>query len=178
MVVLVILGVLAAGAVMVTKTDPTVEGARTVGSMLQAARRRAIATGPVRDDVIAGFAGGAEPSTARTKVEVTTENGKNVLRMWEVVEDPDSADFTWVEVAVAALPSGAEVYGVELVVALDVGSTTPTALGADSIATYFYPDGTADAQTWFISRRDTDNANKWRVYVMPLSGIATTDKNW
>jgi prepilin-type N-terminal cleavage/methylation domain-containing protein len=177
MVVVVIMGLLATGAVMMVKSDPTAEASRMVAASLQGARRLAISGGAIPSAVIDNMAAGEKG--ARVQVEVSTVNGRNVLSVYMLVETPgDQAE--WRLDSQTVLPSGAYIFAVTGTVASSPGGTAPTTGLAESATarTYFFPNGQAGAQTWWLRHRTLESGDHYRVFVLPVSGLVEVQLHW
>jgi prepilin-type N-terminal cleavage/methylation domain-containing protein len=184
MVVIAILGIAASLAVMTVKADPTAKSAREVAAFLQVARRAAIAHGPVRSDVQTAT-GIAATQMVRFK-EVA--NGSKV-EIFDLVEGSDATS-TWEPNAWMWVPQRAKIYGVALTANTSGGETLPTAFAVNSVVDiYFFPNGTVgigntssaagtSGATVYLRTRSGNKPDKFRIFVMPLSGMPTTTKGW
>jgi prepilin-type N-terminal cleavage/methylation domain-containing protein len=184
MVVIAILGTAASLAVVAVKSDPTAKSARDVASFLQIARRAAIAHGPVRSDVqtATGMA-----ATEMVRFKETTYGSK--VEVFDLVEGT-GATSTWVSNAWMWVPNRAKIYGVALTANTNGGETLPTAFVVNStVDIYFFPNGTvgvgntvseagASGATVYLRSRSGNKPDKFRIFVMPLSGMPTTTKGW
>jgi prepilin-type N-terminal cleavage/methylation domain-containing protein len=176
MVVIVIIGILAATATIGLRTNPAHEGARTIMELLGKTRRLATAGGPVRSDVAA-----ATGETARAKIQVSADTStgttQNVLRVFVLKESAGASTFVWSQEMQITLPANAEVFGVANTTISTSGGALPGAL-AGTVEKKFYPNGTAEAQTWYVQRRSTSAGDRYRIWVAPLSGIPAMEKAW
>jgi prepilin-type N-terminal cleavage/methylation domain-containing protein len=184
MVVIAILGTAASLAVMTVKADPTAKSAREVAAFLQVARRAAIAHGPVRADVQTAT-GMAATEMVRFK---ETTNGSRV-EIYDLVEQTGPTS-NWVFNAWAWVPNRAKIYGVALTANTSGGESLPTAFVVNSsVDIYFFPNGTmgigntsgsagASGATVYLETRNATKPDKFRIFVMPLSGMPTTTKGW
>jgi len=184
MVVIAILGTIASLAVLTVKADPTAKSAREVASFLQVARRAAIAHGPVRADVqtATGMA-----ATEMVRFKEFTYGSK--VEVFDLVEGT-GATSTWVANAWMWVPNRAKIYGVALTANTNGGETLPIPFAVNSqVDIYFFPNGTmgvgntsgsagASGATVYLSTRTGSKPDKFRVFVMPLSGMPTTTKGW
>jgi hypothetical protein len=174
MVTVIILGLLTGIAVSQMKNEPTIDATRNIAAVVAEARRRAIAAGPIRADV-----GAATGLRERVTVELTNENGVGVARIYEAVETPGSATYTWSQVGGQVLPDHSEIYSVGDTAATLPGSVAPAFIGGSIVAKRFFPDGTCDAMTVYLRRTgSTDPATRQRVFVMPLTCTPGTYKDW
>ena len=184
MVVVAILGIVSALAVQVVKSDPTAKTAREVAALIQQARRNAIAHGPVRADVAA-----ATSTTATQRVRIRDSGGKaNVIELYDLVETTGAATYTWTPSTWSWMPQKVQVYGVDTTANTVGGETLPTALATNGqIDFYLFPDGTAgtslngngaNGTTIYLQTRAGTKKDKFRIFVMPLSGAPTTTKGW
>lgn len=175
MIVVAIVAVLASTAVIAFKSDPVGDGARLVNAVLQEARRTAIAGGPVRENVAEALG-----IKARARVEFSTENDANIVTLYELVEDPlPAATASWEPISRAQLPRGVRIYAVANQANTLGGEAMGPALGAGRVTKDFYPNGSSDAMTVYLGHRhDEDAGDKYRVFVLPLSGLPTTGKHW
>jgi prepilin-type N-terminal cleavage/methylation domain-containing protein len=182
MVVIAILGVTASLAVMTVKSDPTAKSAREIASILQAARRAAIAHGPVRSDLQSS----AGAATERVRFLETTYGSK--VEIFDLVEGTSSA--SWVSNTWMWVPNRAKIYGVATVANTSGGETLPGALAVGTpLDIYFFPNGTmgtsntaasagVSGATVYLQSRSGNKPDKFRIYIMPLSGMPTTTKGW
>ncbi len=167
MVVVAIIGISASLAVMVNKSDPTAKAARQLASILSQARRLAVAHG--------ASASAAITQTAR--VTVAEVAGHSVVKVWELNDAVSPA--VWVQLEAATLPRGVRVARMATVANTVGGETLPSALADSAVAEMrFYPNGIAEARTFYLQTRNSSKPDKYRVFVLPLSGIATTTKGW
>ena len=184
MVVVVILGILASLAVSSIKSDPTAKTAREVAAFVQQARRNAIAHGPVRSDVATATA-----TKATQRVRIRDAGGTaNVIELYDLVEATGSATYSWVPSTWSWMPQKVQVYGVATSANSTGGETLPTALPTNGqVDFYFFPDGTTgttlngsgvNGTTIYLQTRTGTKKDKFRIFVMPLSGAPTTTKGW
>lgn len=174
LVVIAILGILAATAVVYTKTDRVGDGARQVSALLQEARRHAMSLGAVRPDVAL-----ATGNRARSRVEFTTVAGRSTVYLWDYVEDPAPATTgQWKLASSVSLPTEVEIAGIAAVAVPDPGLALPATLGATTRD--YYTDGSADAMTVFLRKRNTPatHPDRYRIFVLPLSAMPQTLKGW
>jgi prepilin-type N-terminal cleavage/methylation domain-containing protein len=177
MVVVAILGILAAAAVVYTKSDHVGEAARATNALLQEARRHAVSNGPIRADVATALG----PTVGRSRVEFTKSGIYSIVRLWDLVEDPlPNHTAQWKLSSQLTFESDVETYGVATVAQPNPGGALPAALGAGSISRMFYPNGSADPMTAFIHKTGAaSNApESFRVFVMQISANAETLKGW
>ncbi len=175
MVTVAIIGILVGLAATALTRNPEIDGARQVASLLAEARRRAVAAGPMRSDVVA-----ATGERARVKVDFTNESGRGIVYVALAVEDPaPAATFQWVDVSAQRLPDKVEIYAVGTSAAVDPGGSVPGALGTGILTRKYYPDGTAQALTAYIHRTNSSgDHSKQRVYVLPLTATPASFKGW
>ncbi len=174
MVVIAILGLASSLAVMATKSDPTAKSAREVSAFLQMARRAAVAHGPVRSDVKA-----ATGITATQRVRFKDVGGTlSRVELYDLVEGT-GATATWTFNTWVWIPNRAKIYGVATTANTNGGETLPTALATNGqVDIFFYPNGSADATTVYLQTRSGAKPDKFRIFIMPLSGMPTTTKGW
>lgn len=167
MVVVAMIAVLAALAISRFDTAPRAgDGAATMAALVRETARKAVEGGSVRDDVIAGF------GTARTKLVIT--NGDQVsFTVERLVEDPNTANATWVTLGSRTVPRGIAAPGFTPLAVLDDGIGPTTTLGTAEILCY--PDGICDGATVYFEGRRGDRA---RVAVLPLGGAPVTYRSW
>jgi prepilin-type N-terminal cleavage/methylation domain-containing protein len=179
MVTVAIVGILGAVALTAPRKDQVGDRARAVASLLQEARRKAIASGPVRPDVIDNTG-----ITARTWVTFTTDATSSRAVLWQLVEDPPPYS-TYTEVAVSSVefprgPRGPIIWAVTDAAQTESPGSIPTQLSGE-VNKSCYPGGTCDALTVYLARRDATsltNGDGYRVTRFPLSGIPSTMKGW
>jgi prepilin-type N-terminal cleavage/methylation domain-containing protein len=180
MEVIAILGITASLADMTVKSDPTAKSARELAAILQQARRAAIAHGPVRSDLQAS----AGVATERVRFLETTYGSK--VEIFDLVEGTSSA--SWVSNSWMWVPNRAKIYGVATVANTSGGETLPSALVVNTpVDIFFFPNGTmgttntapgVNGATVYLRTRTGNKPDKFRIYVMPLSGMPTTTKGW
>lgn len=175
LVVMTIVGVLAGVAVTSIRVDTVGDAARQVSSLMQEARRRAIAGGAVRADVAA-----ATGITARCQIEFLTVDSVNLVRIWELVEDTSPATTaSWSMLSQHELGKDVEIYAVGSTAESLGGQAVPEPLGTGAIAKQFFPNATSDAMTVYLrDRYKPDTDRKYRIWAHPLSGIPATGKYW
>lgn len=173
MVVVVILGILVAFSVKAFKSNPVADSARKVSSVISEARRRAVADGPIREDVRA-----ATGQQGRAKVVFESNR---IMRVWVAVEDaPPATGFSWVNVSSQVMPEGAEIFAVGTTAKMDPGGAAPAASGFP-LEKQFYPNGTCDSLTVYLRATGsgaTDANKRYRVFAMPLNAIPGSFKGW
>ncbi len=174
MVVIAILGLASSLAVIATKHDPTAKSAREVAAFLQTARRAAVAHGPVRSDVKA-----ATGITATQRVRFKDVGGTlSRVELYDLVEGT-GATATWTFNTWTWIPNRTKIYGVATTANTNGGETLPTALATNGqVDMFFFPNGSADATTVYLQTRDSNKPDRFRIFVMPLSGMPTTTKGW
>lgn len=171
MVVVAILGILAALSFRAMKTDPVGQDARKVAAMMVTARRAAMSGGPVRADVVA-----SDGTRSRSQVTFEDEAGRTVVRVWVLVENAPAAVplYNWVELTGLALSRNTPLRGVADVASLDPGATLPSA-PSGTITKNFFPDGTSEPMVVYLGATD---ASKWRVIVLPASAVPAVYSDW
>jgi len=182
MVVVAIIGTVSGLAVMAIKSDPTAKTAREIAALVAQARRFAIQHGAVRADVKAATSISA---TEMLRFKETTYGSK--VELFDLTEG-SSATATWVSSGWTWVPNRAKIYGVATTANSSGGETLPTAFAVNSVVDiFFFPDGTVGSSntgsaingaTVYLSTRTGSKPDKFRVFIMPLSGIATTTKGW
>ncbi|MSP15485.1 MAG: hypothetical protein EXR73_02535 [Myxococcales bacterium] len=173
MVVVSIMSVLVALAVNGPKGHPVPEAARSAQGMLSEARRHAVEAGPVRAPVAAALG-----TTARVRVEFSSVSGRNVLRIFDLVEEPaPSTSATWRPAGELFFSGTVELVAVSAAAQSEPGGVAAPLLGGGTVNKYFFPNGRADAMTLYFRKR-VGPADEYRVFVLPVSGIATMFKGW
>jgi prepilin-type N-terminal cleavage/methylation domain-containing protein len=178
MVVVVIITILAVSATLAIKDAPIHEGARTISEYLNFARRRAVDGGTVRSDVATAM--GMTPAP-RSKIVISFNAGtsQHGVEVYQLTELPAAGQFTWTLIKREYLSDKVQLYAGSNTTVSVAGGALPAANGSATITRYFYPDGTADAQTWYLQDRfGQGGGDKYRVWVMPLTGIASMEKTW
>jgi outer membrane murein-binding lipoprotein Lpp len=176
MVVVAIIGVLAAiSADYMGKEAQVNAAARVTSELLGKARRLATSYGPVRADVVAAT---GERARAKIRVSTSASTGANLIEVFRLVENV-GASFTWVAETSYMVSAKVQIYAVSDTAASNGGQALPAALGAGTKEKKFFPDGTAEASTWYLQKRgNVVGSEKWRVWVMPLSAIAAMEPVW
>ena len=173
MVVVTIIGILAGVSLTAFKGRPVGDGARMATGLMNEARRRAQAAGPVRADVAA-----ANGIRYRERVEYADSGAYATLFLCELTEDAAPATtYKWVQLSYVTLPAKATIRGVSSVAASLPGGTVPGSLAAGTVK-YFYPDGSADAHTVWLATRGLASGETYRITVMPLTGSAEAYAGW
>jgi prepilin-type N-terminal cleavage/methylation domain-containing protein len=170
MVVVIIVGVLSTLAVASLRTTPdTSATAGKLASHITEASRRAIAGGPVHEDVIAAEA----EADARTRIvlestmytiEVREENADNTASEWKVVR-------------VEALPDDISIAYLELnQTRLNSGNTVGTLPSAPNNVIRCNPSGGCQAATIYLKGKQA--SERHRVVIMPLQGTPEVFSDW
>jgi prepilin-type N-terminal cleavage/methylation domain-containing protein len=182
MVVVVILGVMAGGALIAMKRDPVGEGARSVAALLQEARRLAIRGGPAQ---IASTDCGALP---RAKVELVNTGGLSYVNLWVLQENTPPVVPSWIQMTRVSLPKEVELYAATHTAAIDPG-TNPSALGESTTFRCYFANGSlstgstpaSQGLTVYLRKRNAQSAtdgDRFRIVVLRMSGIPTTVMGW
>jgi prepilin-type N-terminal cleavage/methylation domain-containing protein len=171
MVVVAILGVMAALSLRALKTDPVGQDARKVAALLVTARRTALQGGPVRADVVADIG-----SRARSQITFEDDGGRTVARVWLLREFAVGASplYEWVEITGLALSEKTALRGVSDTADIDPGATLPDVPTA-TVTKNFFPDGTSEAMVVYLGDADK---SKWRVVMFPASSVPTVYSDW
>jgi prepilin-type N-terminal cleavage/methylation domain-containing protein len=174
MVVVAIIGILAALTVRSFTRNPTGEAARKVASMMATAFRTATGGGPVRSDVVDGL---GNPIKSRAELEILQASGQVLFNVYLLVEDALPLHTSnWTLVSSEILSPDVEVFAVSPTVVLDPGST-PTATTLP-VTRFYYPDGTADAMVIFLRHRTNSAATRYRVIGLPLNPVPQVFQDW
>lgn len=174
--VVVIIGVMAGGASLWMRTDQTAGSARSASSIMQEARRVAVAHGPIRPDVAAATGLRATGRVALMRGAVAGE--PDVIEVYELIEDPSAATAAWSLVNSISLPDEVELAGFTTSAASVPNNITPTLIPpGQPRQILYYPDGSSDAATvWLRSKKA--GGDRYRIFVMPLAGIAAVGRDW
>ena len=176
MVVVVIIGILAAVAMSSLKSDPVPASTRVVSAFLNEARRHAVAGGPVRADVTA-----ATGITARVDVEFENTATASIVRLWKFAEDPSPAtSANWVLINEIGLNGDVRAWALGTTAESASGQPLPpTFADGTAVRLSYFANGTAEAYTVYLGRReDSTRGARFRVFVFPLSAIANVGEGW
>ena len=172
LVAVIVVGALAAVAIVSMRGEPVSAATRRVATTLQEARRVAMTRGPVRADVAAELG-----TNARVRVDFDASGGRSTVQVF--VADENAGPDYWVSISYDELRDEVEIYNVEPAV---LSEPNGTMTGPTTASTkYYYADGTSDPYTLFFhprgdsSHTGTEHA---RVYVLPLSGLPTYAEGW
>lgn len=178
MVTVAIIGILSSLAAGAVRRDPVGDRTRAVSGLLQEARRKAIAGGPIRADIA------ATGVTARTQVVFSTSEAGSRADLWLLVEDPlPASTSTWVAVSSATWrtdPREPIIWAVAPVASTDRDGTTPAQLDG-KVTRSCYPSGRCDAATVYMAKRNAkglQDGDHYQIVVFPFSGIPITSKGW
>jgi prepilin-type N-terminal cleavage/methylation domain-containing protein len=175
MVVVGILGILVTLAIVYAqpRTRP-IDVANRVGDLVREASRRAVALGPVRDDVVVSLG-----NKARTQILGVQSGTQVTFTMYRLQENPGNGNgATWQPVTT---------YTTDPAVAVD---TWATAIGShasltllpnwNAFVTQCRPDGTCDARTLFFqaANPEPDYLLQAKLSIMPLGGAISTEPDW
>lgn len=175
MIVLIILGILGLISWKFFRGDPASQVARRIAALMSTANRLAVAGGPVRANVIA-----ASGVTARTEIEFN--NTTRMITVYRLVEHTTDNGYDWVSVSGLGLPAFVNIQAVastaELQLLADSGHAMPTALGTGTATKLYYPNGTVDAMTVYVTDTRLGATGKWRIVSLPLQAAPQTYLNW
>jgi len=162
MAVVAVISVLGGLAVVAIKDDPVKEASRKVATLVQEARRVAVAGGPT---------GVAE--TARASIFVDDLGGSQYrVSLYRY----DEATLTWAYLHSVTFRPGIEVSASSNVdFTLDGNRLAP--ILAYPTQRKFYPSGSAESMTLYVRRAD-DRGDHVRIAVYPTSGIPETFLEW
>lgn len=173
MVVVAIVGVLVAMAfVYLQPKTKTIDVANRVGDLVREASRRAVALGPVRADVAAGY------TKARMRVRGTTSGPQPTLLLERLQENAVGQPPSWIAVLQYTVNKDTigESWGE------GVGSHSVLTLSTDwtTFEAKCYPDGTCDARTLFFEATTAAApADRYaRISIMPIGGAIMTRRDW
>jgi prepilin-type N-terminal cleavage/methylation domain-containing protein len=173
MVVIAIVGVLSTIATISFK--PAVGSGDTAARLAVRVRectRMAVSRGPVRADVMTALG-----SRARARMVISPQADGSQLVTVEVLQEEDlpSDGGNWFEVTRSVFTS-AKVSGTTTSAVLTDGLGPGTPITSDHVL-QCYPNGAADAMTYYIE--STSNANqRTRLVVMSMTGDPTTLVGW
>jgi len=179
MVVVSIVGILVVLSLKGFKADPAGSDARKVAALMSTAYRQAVGGGTVRSDV-AVTAG----TTARARVEITVDatTGFNMVAVWKQQElaPPDSSS-NWVFVTAEYMQPDVTIFAVDNQSVLAPTGSVAASATAPSTATpidkNYFPDGTADAFTVYVEKRDA-TGTRYRVVGLPLAPAPQVFVDW
>lgn len=184
MVVIAIVGIIAAFSLKSFKSDEVGTDARHVAGMMATAYRLAVQGGAVRPDVVTLIqaapppppwlqAGSVPDATklqfARARLEIGLEGGVQVVRVWQMTElaPPPLGNNQWTPVTAIYLSDETRVGGMDNAAALTpIGAAPPTVQGWP-LYIHYYPDGSADAVTIFLQNQN-GRGKRYRVVGLPL----------
>jgi prepilin-type N-terminal cleavage/methylation domain-containing protein len=171
MVVVVIIGIMAALSFRSMKTDSVGQDARKLAALVVTARRAALSGGPVSPAVTA-----LDGTRARAQLTFEDEGGVTVVRVWVLQETPGGAPpvYEWVELTGLTLGKNTALRGVSTAATLDPGGTLPTA-PSGTITRNFFPDGTSEPMVAYLG---ADGGSKWRVVVLPAAAVPAVYSDW
>lgn len=169
-VVIAVIGILAALAVAQLDARPTpADAGRVMAALVRETARKAVALGPVRDDVAA-----AEGTTARTRLLIEDHGDRIELTIEALVEDPVASHGTWTRLASRAIGPGLAIGGSTPRAVLEDGEGPEEGPPADAIELRCYAEGTCDARTiYFAGKRSVA-----RTAVLPLGGSPVVFTSW
>lgn len=182
MVVVAILGIVAAVAIGSYKRNPTGGDARRVAALMATAYRTAVSGGPIRADVAAA----ALPTVLkeRAKIAFTQQGASTVATVYRIVEDDlPNHGYTEVPVQTIALSPEVSLHAVldSAQIGLAAGSVDETPLPSDpepEFTKLYYPNGTAQAYTLYLRHKLRDNATRYRVVSLPLNPTPQVFRDW
>jgi prepilin-type N-terminal cleavage/methylation domain-containing protein len=183
MITLVIIAILASVATVAVKRDPVGDRTRTVTALLQEAHRKAVALGPIFD------ANGTPLTLERTCVRFTTDVTGSWADLFQRIDDnagnlcTNAPNDSWVQLGTQYMRPDANapiIWAVDSV-AQDIPTGAIPAQLNGSVAKTCYPNGTCDAMTVYVAKRNASglaDGDHFRIIVFPLSGVPTTLKGW
>ena len=146
MVVIAIIGILAALAVANLSAEPRADdGSQVIAQMAHEAGREAVSRGAVRADV------GEAVGTARSRMLVT-QDGDVITVSVEILveEDLPSDGASWVEVGRRSVGHGVTVTGYDTRAELTDGVAPDETMTSDPVIVQCYPEGLCDAATFYL----------------------------
>jgi prepilin-type N-terminal cleavage/methylation domain-containing protein len=178
MVVLCMVAVIGAIAMVSMRKDATPQAAREVAAIMQEARREAVAHGPVRADVAQAL-----NSTAAARIDYTFNpagandpSSQGKVELFLLVEDPSGQPTaTWQLQNTLYVNTDAMLWADTSVASSGAGVNPPGQTAVQQ--RFYYPNGSADANTVYLKSK-RPNGDLYRIFVMPLSGNATTVRGW
>ena len=119
---------------------------------------------------------------SRPKCRVVLASGTaadpDLVEIYELVEDPDAPDATWTLVNSITLPSSVDLAGFTPYAVSEPNNLSPLLITPGQIREIlYYPDGSADSATVWL-RGSSASGDRYRVYVMPLAGVASVARDW
>jgi hypothetical protein len=102
---------------------------------------------------------------------------QDVVEIFQLQEGPPSVA-NWVLQNTYRLHETVEIYAITSNAAVGGGTfpTPPLGIG-QQIHKRFFPDGTSEGFTIYLQSRKQPG-DRFRIFVLPLSGVATTAKGW
>lgn len=175
MVVVAILGIVAAVAVGSYKRNPTGDDARRLAALMATAYRTAVSGGPIRADVA------AEPPGLRARAEISFDlvDGVVIATVSRYVENPLPAhDYLIEPVQTMAMSQEVVLQHVDPTaqIGLVAGSVGETTVWPQT--RLYYPDGTAQSYTLYLRHKLRDDATRYRVVSLPLSPSPQVFRDW
>lgn len=176
MVVVTILGIVAAVAVGSYKRNPTGDDARRLAAVMSTAYRTAVAGGPIRADVAT-----ANNLRARAQLLFDRTDDSWAVTVFRVVEDdPPASGFSLVPVQTMVLDSEVTLHNI--VDGAQIGLASSAIDEIDDVdgevTKNYFPDGTAQAYTLYLKHKLRDNATRFRVVSLPLSPSPQVFRDW
>lgn len=173
MVVIAIIGVLSTIATVSFRTPVSSgDNAARLAVRVRECTRLAATRGPVRADVMTALG-----SRARARLVISPQSDGSQLVTVELLQEEDlpSDGGNWFEVTRSVFTS-AQVAGTTTSAVLTDGLGPGTPITSDHVL-QCYPNGSADAMTYYIEA--TSNANqRTRLVVMSMTGDPTTLVGW
>jgi len=196
MVVVAIIGVLAALAATTLKPDWEGNGAREVASLLREARREAVAGGAIRPEVSTaypalcptGFGDGKRVYIALDQVGVSCPDRPDCNSQLTIFKAKEAALLT--DTTTTWAPVVSYWFRDEVEVTITAGvDITPNGAQAGAVppgsppTRCFDPDGTADPMTLYVRRRNLADGtaaggDRYRIVLMPAGGTPMLFKDW
>ena len=176
MVVVTILGIVAAVAVGSYKRNPTGDDARRLAAVMSVAYRTAVAGGPIRADVAT-----ANNIRARAQLLFKKTDDSWTATVFRVVEDDlPATGLSLVPVQTMVLDSEVTLHNIVDGAQIGLASSAIDEFDDpdDEVTKNYFPDGTAQAYTLYLKHRLRDNATRFRVVSLPLSPGAQVFRDW
>jgi type II secretory pathway pseudopilin PulG len=176
MVVVTILGIVAAVAVGSYKRNATGDDARRLAALMATAYRTAVGGGPVRADVAA-----ANSLRERAQLFFDRDGEATIVTVFRVVEDdPPATTFQLVPVQTMGLNTEVDLWAIvpSAQIGLATGTIDSTSDDDDETIMRYFPDGTAQAYTLYLRHRLRENATRYRVVSLPLSPTPQVFRDW
>lgn len=176
MVVVAIIGILAAGATMtMRRPESPGHGAVRLSNALRQCARLAVARGPVRSGVALALG-----SSARARLVVRPEAASQAQDVAvELLEEEDepSTGATWAPASRFRFSGAVRVAGFRRSSALTPGLGIDQAIGTGELVMECMPNGSTEPMTFYIDGNGSDS-ERVRVVVLPLRGEPVAMDRW